>query len=251
MNTSPYIVNWTWLLFVPMLISFSSCNREDAPDCVQLAGTYATEERNLEAFSAVELNDYIQYELCDTNYYGVLITAPGNLISDIETEVEGGKLTIRNTNKCNFVRSYKNRITIRICAPDFQDIQNYSTGAITTVNAMQGSLFSIDNRGAAGVHRLLLKVDTVNIASHTGVSDAIVSGQCDVVYLFNQGLGVIDAGQLQSQSAYVNNSSLNDMYVNVRDYLYAYILFSGSVFYDGNPSSIDQIVEGNGSLRPL
>jgi hypothetical protein len=116
---------------------------------------------------------------------------------------------------------------------------------------MQGSLFSIDNRSAAGVHRLLLKVDTVNIASHTGVSDAIVSGQCDVVYLFNQGLGVIDAGQLQSQSAYVNNSSLNDMYVNVRDYLYAYILFSGSVFYDGNPASIDQIVEGNGSLRPL
>jgi hypothetical protein len=189
--------------------------------------------------------------LCDTNFYGLLITAPGNLISDIETEVEAGKLTVRNTNKCNFVRSYKNRITIRICAPDFEDIQNYATGDVTTVNAIQGSRFSIDNRSAAGVQRLFLKVDTVNIATHTGVSDAIVRGECDVVYLFNQGVGEIDAAQLQSRSAYVNNSSLNDLYVNARDYLYVYIQLSGNVFYDGNTSSIDQLIEGNGALLPL
>lgn len=251
MNTPRQIVNWTWISFVAMLFVFASCNREDAPDCFQSAGTYATEERSLDSFSVIELNDYIQYELCDTNYFGVLITAPGNLIADIETEVEAGRLTIRNRNKCNFVRSYKSRITIRICAPDFKDIQNYATGDIITVNAIEGHRFSMDNRSAAGVHRLFLNVDTVNIATHTGVSDAIVSGQCDVVYLFNQGVGVLDARELQSQSAYVNNSSLNNMYVNVRDYLYAYILFSGSVFYEGNPASIDQTVDGSGSLRPL
>jgi len=251
MNTSRCIFNWTGLLFAAMLVSFSSCNRGDAPDCLQSAGAYATEERSLDSFSEIELNDYIQYELFDTNYYGVLITAPGNLISDIETDVEVGKLTVRNSNKCNFVRSYKNRITVRICAPDFQDIQNYATGDISTVNALQGKRFSMDNRGAAGVHRLFLQTDTVNIATHTGVSDAIVSGQCDVVYLFNQGVGVMDARELQSQSAYVNNSSLNNMYVNVQEYLYAYILFSGSVFYYGNPASIDQNVEGDGSLLPL
>jgi hypothetical protein len=251
MNTPRYIVNWSWMFFVAMLVVFASCNREDAPDCLQSAGTYAIEERSLESFSVIELNDYIQYELCDTNYFGVLITAPGNLIADIETEVEAGRLIIRNRNKCNFVRSYKNRITIRICAPDFKDIQNYATGDIITVNAIEGYRFSMDNRSAAGVHRLFLNVDTVNIATHTGVSDAIVSGQCDVVYLFNQGVGKMDARQLQSQSAYVNNSSLNNVYVNVQDYLYAYILFSGSVFYDGNPASIDQTVDGSGSLRPL
>ena len=251
MKRSSYIVNGYWLLCVATLVAFSACNREDAPDCFQSAGPYAKEERMLESFSVIELNDYIQYELCDTNFYGVLITAPGNLISDIETEVEAGKLTVRNTNKCNFVRSYKNRITIRICAPDFEDIQNYATGDVTTVNAIQGSRFSIDNRSAAGVQRLFLKVDTVNIATHTGVSDAIVRGECDVVYLFNQGVGEIDAAQLQSRSAYVNNSSLNDLYVNARDYLYVYIQLSGNVFYDGNTSSIDQLIEGNGALLPL
>ena len=83
MNTLHFIVNWTWLLFVALLVSVSSCNREDAPDCFQSAGTYASEERSLDSFSAIELNDYIQYELYDTSYYGVLITAPGNLISRI------------------------------------------------------------------------------------------------------------------------------------------------------------------------
>jgi Putative auto-transporter adhesin, head GIN domain len=226
----------------------ASCNRENAPDCFQSAGTHETIQRDLDVFSSLELNDYIQYELLDTNYYGVLITAPGNLLNDIETTVADGVLKVQNTNRCNFVRSFKNRITVRICAPDFADIQNYATGDVVTIGFIQGEKFSIENRGAAGTQRLSLHADTVNVATHTGVCDAILDGACTTVYLFNQGLGTIDSRDLVSRYAYVNNSSLNDVYVHASDYLFGYVQFSGSVYYLGNPATIDTDIEGEGEV---
>jgi hypothetical protein len=234
-----------------LMFLVSGCNREQSPDCFQVAGATKTMQRDLIAFTSIELNDYIQYELLDTAYYGVIITAPGNLITDVSTEVKDGRLIVHNGNTCNFVRSYKNRITVRICAPDFRDIQNYATGDIKTVNAIDGAHFSMDNRSAAGVQTLSLFTDTINIASHTGVSDAVLSGSCDVVYLFEQGLGQIDARELESNYAFVNNSSLNEVYVQARNYLYAYIQFSGNIHYSGQPQYIDQEIDGDGELLPF
>jgi hypothetical protein len=232
-------------------IVLTSCNREDAPDCFQAAGEYTTVQRNLEVFTSIELNDYIQYELIDTTYSGVIIQAPGNLIPDIETKVEDGVLVVHNRNTCNFVRSFKNRITVRICAPEFRDIQNYATGDVVALNTIDGSVFSMDNRSAAGVQRLTLDVDTVRISSHTGVSDAIVRGRCNEAYLFNQGVGSLDARSLQANNAFVNNSSLNDVYVYSLNYLYAYIQFSGNIYYRGNPIDVDVLEEGEGRCLPL
>ena len=234
-----------------VLFLLAGCNREHAPDCFQSAGVFDTAYHSLSEFTSIELNDYIHYELCDTSYYGVMIVGPRNLLPEISAVVEEGELTVRNNNRCNFVRSYKNRITVRICASSFADIQNYSTGDVNSVNTIGGKRFSLDNRGAAGVQTLELRCDTVNIASHTGVSDAILSGECDVVQLFNQGLGEIDATALSANYAFVNNSSLNDVYVKAHNYLFAFIQYSGNIFYSGNPDVIDTDITGEGELVPF
>lgn len=233
-----------WMLCIVLI----GCNREKAPDCLQAAGELKTVRRDLDEFTSIELNDYIQYELCDTSYFGVEVTAPANLIPEINTSVEDGKLTVHNGNSCNFMRSYKNKITVRICAPDFADIQNYSTGDMRSMNQITGKKFSIDNRSAAGVQTFDVQVDTANVASHTGVSDTYVTGKSDVVYLFSQGLGIVNASTLDANYAFVNNSSLNNVYVRSSNYLFAYLQFSGNIFYSGNPQFIDRDVEGTGAL---
>jgi hypothetical protein len=208
-------------------------------------------ERSLDVFSTVELNDYIQYELCDTNYYGVVITSPGNLIPDIETEVNEGKLTIHNRNTCNFVRSFKKKITIRICAPTFTNVQNFSTGDIRTVSAIRSSKFLMENRDVAGVHQLEVDADTVIINIHTGVCDVVLQGRTQVISLFNQGLGTLDARAVSASKAFVNNSSANKVFVYSTDYLFTVINSSGSVYYSGSPSLIDFDQQGQGQLLPL
>jgi len=234
-----------------LLLCVVSCNKENAPDCFQSAGEYTTIERGLDSFVTVELNDYIQYELCEATFFGVVITAPRNLIPDIETEVKDGRLIIHNRNTCNFVRSFKKKITIRICAPSFTDVQNFSTGDIRTVNAMRSSKFLMENRDAAGVHQLEVDADTVIINTHTGVCDVVLQGRTQVVALFNQGLGTLDARAMSASMAFVNNSSVNKVFVNSTDYLFTVINSSGSVYYSGSPSLIDLEIQGQGQLLPL
>jgi len=228
-----------------------SCNKENAPDCFKRAGEYSTVTRMTEPFSSIELNDYIQIELYDTTIYFVEITAPRNLLPEIETSVNNGRLKIVNNNTCNLVRSFKNKITVRIYAPEFPYILNKGTGDITGMNTIECSRFEIENRQSAGVIRVNLQTDSTLILTHTGVSDCYLTGMCTNTSLFNQGLGTIDAQNLQTDYAFVNNSTINDVYVNSNIYLYAVINFSGNIYYSGNPNGIDQEIKGSGRLQHI
>lgn len=234
-----------------IVLSIFSCNKENAPDCFQTAGEFTTVKRDLESFQSIELNDYIQIELYDTTAYFVEIYAPKNLIPDIATDVSNSQLKIENKNTCNFVRSFKKKLTVRIYAPDFSDIQNKGTGDITGMNTIECSYVKIENRHAAGVIKLSLETDSVLIATHTGVSDCYLSGSSFKTSMFNQGLGIMDARNLSSEFTFVNNSSINDVYVNSNDYLYASLYFSGNIYYSGNPNLIQTDIKGSGALKRL
>lgn len=235
-----------FLIAISLLVL--GCNKENAPDCFQSAGEVTTVKRTIDSFEILELRDYVQIELYDTTEYFIEITAPRNLISDITTQVHENKLKIENRNTCNFVRSFKNRIRVRIYAPRFTNIQNYGTGDVSCANRITDPVFKIENRNAAGKIDLHIDADTATIATHTGVCDVKVSGTSLITNLFNQGLGIVDARELISTDAFVNNSSINDVYVNCNGYFFAYIVFSGNIFYNGNPNYIDQDIQGEGKL---
>lgn len=237
-----------YLFLLTVLATVNSCNKENSPDCIQTAGEFVTVKRVLEEFDLVELRDYVQIELYDSTAYFVEITAPKNLIPEIETNVNEGLLKIENKNSCNFVRSFKKRIKVRIYAPQFRNIQNYGTGDLKCINAIVAPVFKIENRNAAGTIALNLHADTVSIATHTGVCDVLAVGQSNITNLFNQGLGIIDARALITTDAFVNNSSINNVYVNVNGYFFALIEFSGNIFYSGTPNYIDKSIRGNGRL---
>jgi hypothetical protein len=234
-----------------VLSTMISCNKENAPDCFQSAGSYTTVKRELETFTSIELNDYIQVELYDTNAYFVEITAPRNLIPDIHTNVSVNQLKIDNKNTCNFVRSFKNKITVRIYSPDFADIQNKGTGDVKSINTINCTYFKLENHHASGSITLNLETDSTLIATHTGVSDCVLSGTSHKTSLFNQGLGTIDARALLSNESYVNNSSINDVYVHSNGYMYSALYFSGNIYYGGQPGHIDFDRNGTGELIKL
>jgi hypothetical protein len=238
------------IILVCLFWLLSGCNKENAPDCFQSAGENRTIVRDIESFESIEISDYIQIELLDTNFTAVEITGPKNLLPEVVTEVRNGKLIIRNDNTCNFTRSFKREITVRICSPEFKNIQNHGTGNLKSINTLTGSVFLLENRDAAGLIDLSVNVDTASVYTHTGVCDVVIKGSAFKTVLFEQGVGYTDARNLTSDFTFVNNSSLNDMYVNAGVYLFGYIQFSGNIYFSGNPS-IDQSIDGDGRLIPI
>ena len=66
-----------------LVLTFCSCNKENAPDCFKTAGEVQTETRYLGSFTKLELNSNLKYELVDTNFCGIEITGPKNLLPKI------------------------------------------------------------------------------------------------------------------------------------------------------------------------
>ncbi len=241
----------TAMVVVAIYALFISCNKEDSPDCFQKAGDKKLIRREVEAWSSIELRDYLQIELVDSSSQFIELEGPENLLADVETSVQDGQLLVRNNNTCNFVRSYKHRIKVKIFSPSFPDIQNYSTGDLKSLNVIESSVMKIENRDAAGIIQLTVDVDTMTIATHTGVSDVLVSGRSQITNLFNQGFGKIDARSLNNTDAFVNNSSINNVYVNSNGYFYGHITYSGNIYYSGTPNHIDSNILGSGRIIRL
>jgi hypothetical protein len=236
------------ILYISLLILFASCNKESAPDCFKKAGEIALVRRNLSAFDKLELQDYLYIELIQSEEHAVEIKGPQNLLSKIETYVDNGVLYISNGNTCNFVRSFKNDIIVKIYSPNINDIQNRGTGDITTPDTLYYPYLKIENRHAAGTVRINIIGDSLDAYTQTGVADFILNGQVLKAELFNQGVGRIDARGLKSHQTYINNSSVNDISAYCTGYLFAINYFSGNIYVTGNPDDQDLVREGTGTI---
>lgn len=238
--------SWKWIAC--FCFAALSCNREDAPDCIQTGGEQASENRTMEAFNNIELRDYIQYELVHNDEYAIEIIGPGNLLKDIITEVKDGKLIVSNGNTCNFVRSYKRKIKVRILAPRFGEIDHAASGDVSSSDTLRQSRFIMNFRHATGQVNLKLHCDTVSLFMHTGSADCVASGISRTTELFSNGLGFLDASGLQTDNLFIRQSSIQPLKANAAGYLYCVILSRGDVYMYDNPQSTDIEDMGSGNL---
>lgn len=234
--------------FCVFCLAFVSCNREDAPDCFQSSGDEATEIRPLVDFSEIELRDYIQYELVQSEQYQVEIRGPKNLLNDVKTEVSAGRLVISNGNTCNFVRSYKRKIFVRITAPEFGAIEHYASGDVSSIDTIRQSRFLMNFRHATGRVTLKFHCDTVSLLMHTGSADCTASGVSNTTELFANGLGFLDASSLKTNNVFINQSSIQFLRARASNYMYCVIKGRGDVHMLEDPQQKDIQYEGAGQV---
>lgn len=235
------------LVFAAILLLWS-CNKENAPDLFKAAGPVVIESREVETFTQLALYDNIDYELIDTNFCKVEIEAPKNLIPKITTVVSNGVLTVENTNTCNFVRSYQNRIIVRLYFNSLEYIENHCTGSVNTSAPLHAPVFTIDNKHSNGQVNLNLIGDSITCNAPTGAAEIWLSGTTRKVLLYSNSYGIIHANEMQAQQAYINNSSLQPIYANATDYVFALIEYRGNIELSSAPNFYDYVRNGEGVL---
>lgn len=235
----------TYCLLLFALVT--GCNKPDAPDCFQSSGEVVTENRLLGIpIDRIRLEDNVDLEIIWGQQLMAEVTGPENLIPEITTVMEEGVLVIRNDNSCNFVRSLSNKFKVTLFAqPNY--IRYIGAGSITSPIALPANEFTLDIEDASGKIDMSFDADSLNCLIGSGVCDITLSGQTRVVSLYNQGLSPINASALDAEIALVNNNSLNDIFLRAEEYLFALIQSSGSVYVDGNPTVVSEIL-GSGEL---
>jgi hypothetical protein len=228
--------------------AFFSCNKQQAPDCITLAGKNSSELRILEAFNKLELHHEIHYSLIDTTFCGVLIEGPENLIDKIFASVENQNLKIFNGNTCNFVRSFNQDFHVTVYFNSLKEVVNYSSLEIDCPSPIYATYFHLTNKHANGKVILNLNSDTVAIDSPTGACDTDLYGNTNVLELYNDSYGHINSENMNCNYVFINNSSLQSITSKAQQYAFVKIESKGNVILKNQPVQVDFDQQGTGQL---
>ncbi len=225
------------------------CQREQMDDCITSAGSMRTEERITGDFHTIDLGDRVDLVIEEHAFGSIAVEAGSNLLGQITTEVGDGILTVRNEMRCNWVRSFKPRVTVHVPVDQLAKLVLRGTGNVTCRDSIIRDRFELEQWSAQGSASLLLSVTSCSIALHTGAGDVNLAGRCmQTADLFSGIQGPINASQLRTRLVNVNNSGIADVRCWVTDQLNVQIKDVGDVYYRGDPQDVQEVVTGSGSV---
>jgi hypothetical protein len=211
-----------------------SCKRGD--DCFTSLGNTASVTRQVASFNQIHVTNRIKLILIQdtTNPGKIELTGPSNLLDEITTEVKDGKLTLDNTNTCNFVRSYNYTLTLKVYVDDLTDLSIDGIAEVTTVDTLRINQLIINHFALSDISLNLLGnrvyVRSINSA-HTKLQGkvAVLDGSIEEI-------SDLDASLLQTDEVLLDTHSPLNCYVNASKGLFVKIYNKGNIYYSKEPS---------------
>ncbi len=237
--------------FLILAIIIISCNDENKFDCLKNTGDIITENRAVSDFNEIDVDDKINLFINHDTVNKIVVEAGENLLESIKTSINDKTLTIRNKNKCNWVRSFENEINIYISVKELNKISYNGSGNITSTNTIESKNFTLDVWNGSGNIDISINSELSYINMHTGYAEVKVKGFSQNTYVYNAGNGPSLLVDLESNQTYIRSKSINDCYINVNFLLNAEIENIGNIYYKGNPATVNTNITGSGSLIKL
>jgi hypothetical protein len=231
-----------------LLLVLPACDKEQWDDCITSTGPERIEQRTVGPFTRLELNDRIDLVLEDRPTGTLEVEGGRNLLGQVGTEVHGGTLVIVNDNRCNWVRSFKPRITVRVAASDVAELELRGTGNVTATTTIVRNVFKLDQQGGQGSTHLQLDVDSCRIGSHAGAGGLTCTGTARVVFLYVGSMGPVDAGGLEAEQVDAHNNGMGDLRCRATERAHVIIRHVGDVYCGGTAPAITTDITGSGQL---
>ena len=176
------------------------------------------------------------------------VEAGQNLMGGIKSELNGRELVLRNTNSCNWLRSYSKPVNVYVYQNHLLKIHYESAGDISCQDTIRAGYLKIDMWGGCGTIDLKVNIGDGHFIQHMGTATLILHGVCKVSSVYAGDYGLLQLKDLRTGYTFVTNSGSNDCYVNAIHELEATINSIGNIYYGGNPASIKASITGSGKL---
>jgi len=231
-----------------IILLFAGCAKDNGV-CVSTTGKTITRERQVQPYRTVEVNDNINLILTqDPAINKIIVEAGENLIDGITTEIDSGKLVLRNQNSCNWLRSFKVPVNVYLTFTQLDTIIFQAAGNITCTNDWTNYSAYLEVIEGAGKIDLKLQVYRSYFMIRYGTTNITVTGNSEVTTLISYGFGPLHAEDLVSKFTYVSCYSSNDMFVYSSIDLAVEIGNIGNVYYRGDPATISTKYLSEGKL---
>jgi hypothetical protein len=239
------------ILFSLIAWTLVACRKEQMNDCFTSTGRVAYEKRTLEPFTSAEIIGNFQLIWIEDSSNYIEIQAGTGLLEQIKTKVEFQKLYIENTNTCNWVRSYKIPVILKLHCSNLERLRILGSTELSNLDSLRHDSIYIDvNQNAAPIN-LNISNKKIVIEQHTGGADITAVGHTTRL-IFKTGDRV--GGnflKLNAERVEVISRSEIDCYVNASESLKLTTLAGGSIFYTGEAPLIEQSSLGEGSIARI
>ena len=159
------------------------------------SGPMVKQERKLEAFNTVNNPSTFDITITRSSDYRAVVTADGNLIDYILTEVENGTLTVSIKSGISYSNAH---VTITIFTPHLNEVVMKGTGNVTALSVKEDS-FTATCKGTGSFKCDCLLVTKDLILQNSGTGNMDVSYMCqNTVIIKNSGTGNISLSMLQN-----------------------------------------------------
>ena len=240
---------WYLLLAAVLIIPFGC--KKSGTNCYTSAGTVILEKRNLSDFDSIDVGGYVNLFLTQDSIDAVTVESGKNVISGITTEVSNGLLVIRNTNECNWLRSYNVPVDVYISVKHLLKIYYEASGNVTSTNTLISNSLGIIAWGGCGSIKVDMNVQSGYFSLQQGTVDLTLRGHCSISSIFAGDYGAIDCKDLTTGFTFVTNQGSNYCYVQAAQYLEATIKSIGNIYYSGTPDSVITHIKGSGKVIHL
>ncbi len=210
-------------------------------NCVDGVGPKKTENRELEAFSKLEVNISADVMVHFGDENTIKISAQENLLSEIETYVQGKTFIIDSRYCLNPTET----IRIDITTKNLSSITLNGSGGVHTSSVMEADDVNLQLNGSGQISADIFS-NTLDAAIN-GSGDIIVNGTTQDLDMEINGSGDFKALGLKSFEADISIAGSGDADIKVLNELKVNITGSGSVTYVGSPE-IKTKVTGSGKV---
>lgn len=210
------------------------------------SGRIASESRPTAPFTAVAFALPGQLVLRQGPVAPLAIEADDNLLGEIESVVEDGKLKLRLRGDANV--SGRPRIRIVATAPELKAVSIAGSGDVIAEPLKAGD-FSVSIAGSGDARFEDLRVDALTL-SIAGSGDFKATGRTAKLAARIAGSGDIDASRLEARQASVAIAGSGDARVWATESLSASVAGSGDVRYYGD-AKLHRTVVGSGEITRM
>ncbi|QEC53387.1 putative autotransporter adhesin-like protein [Anseongella ginsenosidimutans] len=218
---------------------FNSC----MDDCIEGNGQETTENRDLAAFSRIDLGGSYKLLLTRDSASSFSIHTHENLLPLIKTEVDNGRLRIySDENICE-------EVVIAISLPELTSLTASGAVEVEMTNRFAADEFELDVSGAVEA-RLDMQANKIR-TELSGAGEIAYRGKTGEHEVTISGAGELNALELVAGKYDIHVSGAAECNIHVLNELNAQASGASSVQYRGNPGVINENVSGAGSIKPV
>ncbi|MDO1502551.1 head GIN domain-containing protein [Winogradskyella maritima] len=233
------------LCVIILILGFWSCDTENAPDCIQTAGSIIQQDFTVDSFDKILINREIELVISEGPNYEVTVETGENLLNDISVEVLDGRLVLTDNNTCNYVRDFG--ITkVYVTTPTLTEIRcstqyDISSDGVLTFPTLRliSENFNEPDSFPIGDFKLNIQADNLRIGSNN-LSFYYLEGQVEnLVVNFFSGNGRFEGENLIAQNISIFHRGSNDMILNPQQSLTGSIRSTGNVISKNQPPTVE------------